>query len=259
MSWISSTLSSTTTRWIAGGLLALGGWALYEATAASAQTAPSSPELSPVPAVTDSTTADTPGTVPPSPAGDGSTEGAFSVSVERIETLVQQRHTAERNHLWRVAAWGGSNVAGGLALMATHDRDAQSDWWSFGMQSAAWGAVNVGIATVGLLGSRSTPDTWSDALSAERTYHDILLVNMGLNVGYSAVGGAMVIASYNDVSDASAWRGHGTALIVQGAGLLLLDTIAWIGSRSRIVNFIDMPGDLSARALPVGGSVTWRF
>ena len=253
--------SHATTRWIAGGLLALGGWALYDAATAKAQT-PSAPaaHTSPSPPPSDTSASST---APITSWGDGSTrssnEASPNRSTDQINTLVQQRHTAERNHLWRVAAWGGANVVGGLALMGTHDRTAQSDWWGFGMQSATWGAVNLGIATVGLLGTRSTPDTWQAALSAERTYHDILLVNMGLNVGYSAIGGAMVAASYNGVDDASAWRGHGTALILQGAALLLLDTIAWVGSRSRIVALIDVPGDLSARALPMGGSVTWRF
>ena len=82
---------------------------------------------------------------------------------------------------------------------------------------------------------------------------------MGLNVGYSGVGTAMVIASYNGVENASSWRGHGSALILQGAGLLLLDTIAWLGSRGRIVDFIGMSGNLSARAIPTGGALTWRF
>ncbi|WP_410336497.1 DUF6992 family protein [Longimonas sp.] len=101
--------------------------------------------------------------------------------------------------------------------------------------------------------------TWRGAINAERRYHDILLANLGLNVGYASVGTAMVVASTYNVDQAAAWRGHGSALILQGAGLLVLDAIAWLGSRGRIVGFLSMPGDLAARSLPVGGALTWRF
>ena len=268
MSWIRSTLSHPTTRWVAGGLLALGGWAFYQSTEAQAQQGPSVPDTAstaPAANADDTMSADSVQTEPVmEPAShDGAPYRepvrAGSASADRTEALVQRRLQAERNHLWRVAAWGGANVIGGLALAATHDRTDQSDWWGFATQSAAWGAVNIGIATVGLLGSRDVPSTRRAAFDAERTYHDILLVNMGLNVGYSAVGSAMVIASYNGVDSASSWRGHGTALILQGAGLLLLDTIAWAGSRTRLTDLLDLPGSLSAQVAPTGASVTWRL
>lgn len=269
MSWIRSTLSHPTTRWVAGGLLALGGWAFYQSTEAQAQQGPSVPDTASTAPAADadegapSESAQMGPDVMESVSHDGApyreSGPVDRASSDRVEALVQRRLQAERNHLWRVAAWGGANVIGGLALAATHDRTGQADWWRFATQSAAWGAVNVGIATVGLLGSRNVPSTRRAAFDAERSYHDILLVNMGLNVGYSAVGSAMVIASYNGVDSASSWRGHGTALILQGAGLLLLDTIAWAGARTRLTDLLALPGSLSAQVAPTGASVTWRL
>lgn len=262
MSWMQTLTTQAATRWIAGGLLAVGGWALYQAASQTALGQAAQTNLAPVAGASPSEEA--------APVhGDGEPSMQLTASPsgmslaahrrgvqDRIEALVTDRLRAERNHLWRVGAWGTANVIGGTALRLASDRTSTR---AFGFQSAAWGAVNIGIATAGLLGSRERPATWRSAVDAERQYHDILLVNLGLNVGYASVGTAMVVASAYDVNDADAWRGHGSALILQGAGLLVLDTIAWLGSRGRIVDFLGMPGDLSARPLPVGGALTWRF
>ena len=261
MSWMESLATQATTRWIAGGLLAVGGWALYQATSqtamgqtAQANTAATTEASSPK--VSEPMHGDGEPSMQSTTPSDASLSAHKRGVADRIEALVADRIQSERNHLWRVGVWGTANVIGGTALRLVADR---TDTRGFGFQSAAWGAVNIAIATAGLLGSRDRPTTWRSALDAERQYHDILLVNLGLNVGYASVGTAMVVASAYDVDDAAAWRGHGSALILQGAGLLVLDAIAWLGSRGRIVDLLGMPGNLSARPLPVGGALTWRF
>jgi len=177
--------------------------------------------------------------------------------ITNITDLSEQRQASERRHLIRVLAWGGSNVLGGAALWASGRDDAVR---GFGQQSALWGAVNVGIAAVGLLGGGSPPDAaFGEAVRAERRYHDILLANLGLNVGYMGVGTAMVVAAGEGVDRNAAWRGHGTALILQGMGLLALDAISWVASRSRLGKLLSMPGDTSAAATPGGLGVTVRF
>lgn len=174
-----------------------------------------------------------------------------------ITALSEQRLASERRHLIRVLAWGGSNVIGGSALWATGRDDAVR---GFGQQSALWGAVNMGIAAVGLLGGDAEPDAgFGEAVRAERRYHDILLANLGLNVGYMGVGTAMVVAAGEGVDRGDAWRGHGTALILQGLGLFVLDAVSWVASRSRLGELVTMPGDTSAGAIPGGLGVTVRF
>lgn len=174
-----------------------------------------------------------------------------------ITNLSEQRLASERRHLIRVLAWGGSNVVGGATLWASGRVGTVR---GFGQQSALWGAVNVGIAAVGLLGRKSAADAaLGDAVRAERRYHDILLANLGLNVGYMGVGTAMVVAAGEGVDREDAWRGHGTALILQGMGLLALDAVSWFASRSRLGNLLAMPGDTSAAAGPGGLALTVRF
>ena len=187
----------------------------------------------------------------------GSEDGAPS---PRVEALSADLNDARRDHLWRVAAWGGANVAGGLALVLASRRQANGARWAFGAMSAGWGAVNVGIAAVGLATSPTEALTGYDAvLSAERTFHDILLLNLGLNVAYAGVGGAMLAAGYRGVDTAPEWRGFGTSLIVQGAGLLVLDGIVFLASRARLGELIGMAGHLSASAFPGGFHIALRL
>ena len=152
--------------------------------------------------------------------------------------------TAQRAHLWRVAAWGMANVALGVSLLAVGDRREHPARHGFGVQSAAWGAVNIGIATVALSTGFGDPtSSLAAAIRAENAYADVLLLNLGLNVGYAGVGAALVAVGHRagipSAQTRGALRGHGWALVLQGAGLFALDGIAWLGSRTRLRYLVD--------------------
>jgi hypothetical protein len=176
-----------------------------------------------------------------------------------IEQSAAALQDAQRAHLWRVAAWGGANALGGLALVWSTSRFRQSAAWHFGAMSAGWGAVNVGIAAAGLYAASPPEATGAAVLGAERQFHDILLFNLGLNVAYSAVGATMLGAGYRDVRNAGRWRGFGTSLILQGAGLLVLDGIAFFASRARLADLLDAGVSLSVHPLPAGAALALRF
>lgn len=156
------------------------------------------------------------------------------VLAAEADRLTIARHRAERAHLGRVAVWGGANAALGLALLLGVRRAERPGRHAFGVQTLAWGAINTGIAAVGWWMLES-PDTTSalTALRAENTYYDVLLVNMGLNVGYMGVGAALWAAGRHGVRSAAAWKGHGRAVVLQGLGLFVLDGIALLASQSR--------------------------
>ena len=183
--------------------------------------------------------------------------GALAAQVAEPETVValsESLRSDQEAHLWRVGAWGAANVVGGLALVALSDADRQRVGRAFGIQSAAWGAINVGIAAVGLAGGTGEVHTdWAGAIGAENGYADILLVNLGLNVGYAAVGTAMMVAGTRDVRHAADWRGHGAALILQGAGLFVLDGIAYFGSRGRMADLVALADSVTVTASGAGG------
>ncbi|MFB6231450.1 MAG: hypothetical protein ABEL04_09855 [Salinibacter sp.] len=185
---------------------------------------------------------------------------AASLSADSlVQAQSAQLQEAKRAHLWRVAAWGGANALGGLALAWASSRSSTSTRWHFGAMSAGWGVVNVGIAAGGLLAAGAPPTEPDGLLAAERQFHDILLLNLGLNVGYSAVGTTMLGASYYGIDNVGRWRGFGTSLILQGVGLLVLDGIAFLASRGRLASLLDAGVELSVQAAPTGAALTLQF
>lgn len=141
---------------------------------------------------------------------------------------------ARRHHLRRVAVWGAVSFAAGVAL-AWSAGDGGATRRGFGIQSAAWGAINLGIAGWGF--AAGPPDAAAglvEALAAEDGWSHLLLVNLGLNVGYVAVGSTLWILSHRGVRSARALRGHGIAVVAQGLGLLALDALAWSSSSDRL-------------------------
>ena len=170
-----------------------------------------------------------------------------------VRALSADLADAQRAHLWRVGAWGLANAVGGAALWLSADAEASPGRRAFGLQSAAWGAVNTGIAVVGLAGGADAPTAdLAAALGAENGYADVLLVNLGLNVGYAAVGATLWAVSGRGVPNPDAWRGHGVALVVQGAGLFVLDGVAYLGTRARLGALVDLAGSASLAATPGG-------
>lgn len=152
--------------------------------------------------------------------------------------LAQQRAEDERRHLWRLAVWGGASLIFGAALFLSR-RGAVLR--GFAVQNAAWGAIDLLIAVVGLSSARQLPPPlWAEVFRAERNWHDILLLNTGLNIAYVVVGLALLAAGKNGVRHAAAWRGHGAGVAVQGAALLLLDGIVLIASRQRLVELLHL-------------------
>lgn len=163
-----------------------------------------------------------------------------------VEALSQALRADQEAHLWRVGAWGLMNAVGGTALFLTADRDEQPKQRAFGMQAAAWGIINTGIAVVGLTaGPGEVTGGWATALGAENGYADVLIVNLGLNVGYAAVGTTLWIVAGRGVSNPDAWRGHGQALVLQGLGLFVLDGIAYLGTRTRLDALVDLAASAS--------------
>lgn len=124
----------------------------------------------------------------------------------------------ERGHLQRLALWAAACVLGGTALLAwlAVRRAAAPMLKHFGLQTAAWGAVNGAIAAWAWRGL-----TLRDFAGAQHLVN-ILWLNTGLDVGYAAVGATMALL-------AARWGpkpgvlGAGVAVVVQGLALALLD------------------------------------
>jgi uncharacterized protein DUF6992 len=124
----------------------------------------------------------------------------------------------------RLLIWGGTSMVAGLVLLMLGD----PFWRGFGIQAAAWGAVDAAIAVLGSRAARRRRAGQADALEhtrllqEERNLRRLLLVNTGLDVLY--VAGGMALALTLGAGDA-AWRGHGWGIVVQGAFLFAFDLV----------------------------------
>jgi hypothetical protein len=114
-----------------------------------------------------------------------------------------------------LAGFGLASVAGGSLLAGRADGAGTR---AFGQQTAAWGAVNLGIAAVSALRSGRSP---VDPVRVRR----ILLVNAVLDLSYIAAGAHIAAhrTTFGGRLSPRAARGHGLAVVGQGLGLLNVD------------------------------------
>ena len=133
----------------------------------------------------------------------------------------------ERAHLLRVGAWGIACVLVGTLLLAIHAaRRLRSPLVRhFALQTAAWGAVDAALAVFGFRGL-----ALRDFDGATR-FDRLLWLNLGLDVGYVAVGATLAIAGWTLGRRLGA-IGAGIGVILQGAALAALDglVLAQLGS-----------------------------
>ena len=113
-------------------------------------------------------------------------------------------------------AWAVGSVAVGAAVAALGQATGNRQVRSFGTQTALWGAIDGAIAE---LGRRRPPP-------AAARLHTVLLGNAALDVGYVTFGAVAAVRgpAWREGKWAATARGHGAAVVIQGAFLLWLDT-----------------------------------
>ncbi|MFI8567659.1 DUF6992 family protein [Rhodococcus sp. NPDC078407] len=114
----------------------------------------------------------------------------------------------------RLAVWGGVSVLAGTLLAVRGSSPARR---AFGQQTAGWGAIDVAIAGAGALNS---------SVPTSKSLSKLLWINAGLDVLYIAAGAHVAVRKprFGRRITAEQAIGHGTAVVVQGAALLVLDT-----------------------------------
>lgn len=131
---------------------------------------------------------------------------------------------AEREHVLRLALWGGASILVGTALFAQFalfagnagDRARLPLLRHFGIQTAAWGLIDLIIAVIAWRGLELR-----DLASATRLDR-FLWLNIGLDVGYVGIGATIAITGWL-TGRKLGMVGAGIAIIVQGLALALLD------------------------------------
>ena len=125
---------------------------------------------------------------------------------------------AEQQHLLRLLFWAGMSILGGTAAATTVAvRRLRSPLLThFAIQMAAWGVL-VG-AIVGIAWRGVHLRDVSGAARLER----LLWMSIGMDVGYVAVGAVLAVAAWV-LAKKMGGVGAGTAIVVQGIALLLID------------------------------------
>lgn len=132
----------------------------------------------------------------------------------------------------QLAGWAVASIAAGAAVGAAGQVRDSPALRAFGGQNAAWGAIDLAIATFGEMRRRgrlaTIDDPYAQHVQADewRSLRRVLLVNAGLDVGYVAAGLAGVAWSRRRASGPlPAAAGHSAAVILQGGFLLAFDTV----------------------------------
>lgn len=131
----------------------------------------------------------------------------------------QELLDAERGHLVRLLVWALASMLAGAACLAWRRRAVAPGFWLHaGIQSVAWGAVDLGI--VALAWSGLSPRDLAGAIALDR----FLWLNVGLDVGYAMVGATLLILGAR-APKRPGLVGAGVAVIVQGVALAVLDLV----------------------------------
>jgi hypothetical protein len=124
----------------------------------------------------------------------------------------------ERGHLVRLALWGAGSVLLGTLLLVwlAWRRTAAPLLRHFAIQSAAWGAVDLGICAWGWrgLGLRN--------FAGAQQLVNVLWLNLGLDVGYCMLGITLALACWR-LGPKPGGMGAGMGIVVQGLALFLFD------------------------------------
>lgn len=164
-------------------------------------------------------------------------------TLRRVRSANLEEHRREG---WWVFGWGvASALAGGVLAIALRD---EPEWLSFGLTTAAFGAIDAGLALgmvdlsgsereaidVGRLGDLSDPEAILDeSIAAQRKAGQIFALNFGLDVAYIASGILMFFLGRAQDPDEGLLTGSGIAMISQGAFLFAFDLAAWIHTGKR--------------------------
>ena len=132
------------------------------------------------------------------------------------DTLLQ----LERAHLVRLIAWGALSVLLGTLLLSLllAGRRQSPLLQQFAIQLGAWGLVELAIAAVAWRGLALRD--LAGAVHLDR----LLWLNIGLDMGYAAVGATLAILGWR-LGRRLGLVGAGLGVVVHGLGLAVLDLV----------------------------------
>ncbi len=141
-----------------------------------------------------------------------------------------------------LGSWAVGNIAVGAYGWIRNEGDRKY----FSQMNLFWNLINLTIAGFALhsnSGIDITSLSDSEMISKHLKTEKILLINSGLDIGYFGAGYLMRYISGNSKNRTDLLRGYGNSVMLQGAFLLVFDTILYLVMRDHRISF---PVDLQA-------------
>ena len=144
---------------------------------------------------------------------------------ESLTTFNQQRIDLNTKGMYILSGWAISNIVVGSV---GYFKSSGSTKYLHQM-NVGWNLINLAIAGGALYQyGQADPTTFSlaQSLNEAQSIEQILLLNIGLNVGYMATGGFLWERGLRKSKDR--FIGYGQSLIIQGGFLLLFDSTLYL-------------------------------
>ena len=132
--------------------------------------------------------------------------------------------SVERTLTKTLVSWSVASIALGTSIALTGHKIDKKNVTEFGRQTAAWGGVDLAIAGAGYLAQRRRGKLSVDQTQRRiRNLRRLLVINAVADVGYMAGGIATIKRSMQKKPSFRMGPGDGSAIVIQGAFLFVLD------------------------------------
>jgi hypothetical protein len=152
-----------------------------------------------------------------------------------LEVINQTRLDYNKQGMLILGSWAVLNLLfGSIASFRTRGQSQ-----AYHQMNAYWNVVNLGIAGYGFWqASQVTVLNFWEVLVAQQQIEKILLANSALDFGYIALG--LFLIEKGRRTEKSKWLGFGKSIVLQGAFLLLFDSILYGFQQQLGIELLDL-------------------
>jgi hypothetical protein len=149
-----------------------------------------------------------------------------------LRDFSEQRIRHQKTLGFALGGYALANIAAGS--IAAGQTSGETKY--FHQMNVYWNLFNLGIAGIGLLGSRKVNadnETLAQAIRRHETMKQVLLVNAGLDVAYVMGGAYLRERSHAHPDKSDQLQGYGKSIMLQGGFLLAFDLVNYFVFKSR--------------------------
>lgn len=146
--------------------------------------------------------------------------GLFAQENE-LKAFNERKDQIGKRSMYALGGWAVGNFAVSGAMIGFSSGPERH----FHEMNIYWNVVNIGLAGLGILGSRKQKDrNVLETINAQHSTEKIYLLNAGLDVGYIFGGLYLTELAHRTPAQFDRFTGFGQSIILQGGFLLVLDT-----------------------------------